>query len=176
MIYLALLRGINVGGKNSIKMNDLKVLFHDLGFTGVQTYIQSGNVIFHSEKPVLAYSIEAAIEGAYGFSVPVLLIDAELLEMVLYQNPFLKNDEKDPSYLHVTFFEKAIDASEAISIPAQMLRNDQYVLENRMVYLYCPDGYGKTKLNNGFWEKRLGCKASTRNWKTVGKLYEMMQQ
>jgi uncharacterized protein (DUF1697 family) len=175
--YLAILRGINVGGHHLIAMKELKALFEDLRFQGVRTYIQSGNVVFQApdaDPQTLAARIEARILEQYQFPVPVLIRTAAELKAALDRNPFLQPGGPDPDKLHVTFLADHPD-------PARLAQVDAYngpdacSISEREVFLYCPQGYGNTKLNNSFFEKKLGVRATTRNLKTVRHLVGMAE-
>jgi uncharacterized protein (DUF1697 family) len=176
MTYLALLRGINVVGKKSIKMAELVKLFKSLKFKNVRTYIQSGNVIFESSSSnteILTRTIETAIEKKFGFSVSVIIRTSEELKKIVAKNPLLKEKNIQMDKLHVTFL-KDVPAKELVaSLEMNEASNEKYVINNREIYLYCPNGYGITKLNNSIFEKKLKIVATTRNWKTTTTLLEV---
>ena len=165
--YVALLRGINVGGRTKVAMDDLRRLFGELGHGNVTTYIQSGNVLFDAGGPAagIAAGVEERIAADLGLSVTVILRSATELEQVVAGNPF-GGRVADESKLHVTFLARRPTA--AVEAPAGVA--DELVVAGREVYLHCPDGYGRTKLDNAFFERRLGVPATTRNWRTVCKL------
>ena len=176
MKYIALLRGINVSGQKIIKMADLKMLFEALAFKQVQTYIQSGNVVFESDETdisSLIEKIESKISSAYQFEVPVQVFTIEVLKEVHRQNPFIGNSDADISHLHLTFLEHEPDTGSWESIESIDNGNDELKRMGSFVYIYCPNGYGKTKLNNNVFERKLKMKATTRNWKTIEKLVEL---
>lgn len=175
--YVSLLRGINVGGQKQISMESLRKVYVEAGFGDVQTYVQSGNVIFESEQasPLgLSKKLEGAIEAAYGFHVPVFILQVDDLAQMLKDNPFLKTRHEDPRWLHVTFlYERpSVDAWGKLVAPAGIV--DEFARGESAIYLFCPNGYGKTKLSNTFFEKRLGVLTTTRNWNTVNALYKMV--
>lgn len=174
--YISILRGINVSGKRKIKMKELKDLYEKLKFENVITYIQSGNVIFDSnikDSLKLEISIEKEILKYYGFEVPTLVRTVKYLEKVFLNNPFRDKGIEDIAKLHVTFLS-VNPSSEKINKIADVKRgNDEFVIKEDVIYLYCPDGYGKTKLTNTFFEGKLKISATTRNWKTVTKLLEL---
>jgi uncharacterized protein (DUF1697 family) len=172
--YAAMLRGINVSGRNRLAMEDLRALVTAVGGTDVRTYIQSGNAVFVSRRSASAVvgSLESGLESALGSKVPVLVRTKEELEAIIETNPFLHRGE-DPKVLHVTFMG-AVPRPEAVaSVPMKTADTDELQVSGREVYLFCPNGYGNTKLTNSFFEKRLGSSATTRNWKTVTKLVEL---
>jgi uncharacterized protein (DUF1697 family) len=175
--YVAMLRGINVGGK-SIRMEALRASFEELGFRSVKTYVQSGNVIFMSGRVApsgLAKKIEAQIHRDFGFQVSVLVRTLEEMETTLGSNPLAKEKSIDPSKLHVTFLAAASPKDAIAKLEALAAKSERYCVLGREVYLYCPDGYGRTKLSNNAIERKFSLTATTRNWKTVNALLAMMQ-
>jgi uncharacterized protein (DUF1697 family) len=171
--YIALLRGINVSGKRLIKMDALKALCATLGFSHIQTYIQSGNIVFSAAQKntaMLEKLLQAAIEKEFGFEVPVIIKSASQLMHLLAQNPFLA---KSPDHLHITFLAASPDTLLTTKIEAAKFLPDEFVIIDEAVYLYCPNGYGQTKLTNTFFETKLRLTCTTRNLKTCGILAEM---
>jgi uncharacterized protein (DUF1697 family) len=172
---VALLRGINLGSTNKIKMADLARLFADLGHTDVQTYLQSGNVVFSAtgtNTKNLPPPIEKAIQRELGLTVTVLLRTGPELAKAVAANPYLSRQD-DPTKLHVTFLAEAPDPGRAGSVRIPDGESAEFTLAGRDVYLHCPDGYGRTKLNNAFFERKLGVTATTRNWRTVIALHDL---
>ncbi len=168
--YITILRGINVGGKRLIKMDALKQLFVELGFNNVQTYIQSGNIVYQSKKLVKESIISKSIQSRFGFEVPVINLTLTDLESIIALNPFLKDKKKDPSYLHITFL-----SAQPLPEKIELLKTqkEEFYCINKAVYLYCPNGYSNSKLTNTFIENKLGVTATTRNWRTCVQLFEM---
>ncbi len=174
--YISLLRGINVSGQKKIIMADLKSLYEKLGFQDVQTYIQSGNVIFESlkaDKSAIKIKIESKIREQYGFIVPVQLLEFEELNEVFANNPFVNKRNEDISKLHVTFLEEVPEAELRSEIMNIQSTSDEFIISGKVIYVFCPNGYGRTRLNNTFFEKKLKTSATTRNWKTISKLIEL---
>lgn len=175
--YIALLRGINVTGHNKIKMVDLKQLFLNLGYLNVTTYIQSGNVIFNSNVTnyeSLEKEIIKAIYKTFGYTIKVLVLSKTELEIVFNNNPFIKQKGTDSSKLHVTLLNSTPNLNKIEDINRlNSTTNDEFNIQDKSIYLYCPNGYGKTKLNNNLFEKKLNISATTRNWKTITKLIEL---
>jgi uncharacterized protein (DUF1697 family) len=166
---------VNVGGRK-ILMSDLKSLYEGLGFKEVITYIQSGNVIFEADKSsgeTLEKKIEKRISETFNMTVPVIIRHVEEIQNVLSINPFLKNKGIDIEKLHVTFLEKTAGEIELDNIKKYDYSPDKYIIIGREVFLYCPGGYGYSKLSNNFFENKLKVHATTRNWKTVNKLLEL---
>jgi uncharacterized protein (DUF1697 family) len=153
-----------------IKMPELATLFESLHYKNVKTYIQSGNVIFQaSETNVddITKRIEKKITEQFGFEVPVLVREKSYMASVVKNNPFLLSQDKDVTKLHVTFLAKEPEKSDFDKINQSLYLPDEYILSGSVIYLYCPNGYGNTKLNNNFFESKLKITATTRNWKTV---------
>jgi uncharacterized protein (DUF1697 family) len=173
--YITLLRGINVSGQKKIKMDELRALYEAIGHQDVQTYIQSGNVLFRSElssPEKLARGIEQAIENNFGYPVTVLVRTTDDLSKIIRRNPFLKNRSVDPSKLHVTFLAAPAETSRIKAVTGIDNDDDQFRVEGKEVFVHCPNGYGRTRLSNTFFESKLERTATTRNWKTVNTLYE----
>jgi uncharacterized protein (DUF1697 family) len=171
--YAALLRGVNVG-KNKLAMPDLRALLTDLGGQDVRTYLQSGNAVFGhatTDPAELARAIEYGL-ARLGVSSKVLLRTGKELAGVLAGNPYLER-EPDPTKLHVTFLADAPAADRTQRLQAPAGETADFSIAGKEVYLHCPDGYGRTKLNNAFFERRLAQPATTRNWRTVTRLCEL---
>ncbi len=171
-VYISLLRGINVGNQKTIRMAELKAVYESLGFDHVSTYVQSGNVLFEcadSSIAALTGAIESGIARRFGFPVPAILRERDTLQQIIEDNPFVNRRNEDPSKLHVTFLSEIPASPEILTVPSGT--TDEYILHGQDVYLLCQNGYGKTRLSNGFFEKKLNVTATTRNWKTVLALY-----
>lgn len=177
--FVALLRGINVSGKNTIRMVDLKALFKDLGYQNVTTYLQSGNVVFETKPEGISCKehsrISQAIITEFGYEVPVLILPGNHLAKTINENPYRGSDASDTNSLYVTFL---------FSEPESILRNNIVVPKNESgvfkivrqnVYILCSNGYGKTKINNQYFEKKLRVLATTRNWKTICALESLIR-
>ncbi len=171
---VALLRGINLGARNKISMSDLREVFAALEAEDVTTYLQSGNVVFESAAPApeLAGAVEARIRRDLGLDIPVLLRTEAELARVVASNPFAAN-VTDPTALHVTFLATAPPAARVDELDPRRSDPDRFHVVGAEVYLHCPNGYGRSKLTNAYFEKKLGVTATTRNWKTVTKLAEL---
>jgi uncharacterized protein (DUF1697 family) len=178
--FISILRGINVSGQKKILMADLKVLYENLKFKDVRTYIQSGNVIFKSNEPLSDIEFEKKIEDQifkkYNFHVPVIIRSEDEIRKIIAANPFLKEKNIDPKKLHVTFLSNIPDKENVESIEKMDFSPDKFMISGKEVYLYAPNGYGETKISNTFFEKKLKVKATTRNWNTVNKLSELSVQ
>jgi uncharacterized protein (DUF1697 family) len=174
--YISILRGINVSGKNPIKMDALKKMYEGLHFKNVRTFIQSGNVIFSTPPtPVkkLEKIIAAQIKKAFGWEVPVIVLTVEVLQSIIAQNPFIKDKQKDISFLHITFLADTPETFDKKNIEAKKSAGEAIEWGEQAIYLFCPKGYGQTKLSNTFLETKLKVKATTRNWKTANELLRL---
>ena len=176
--YIAMLRGINVSGHKIIKMEALRASFGALRLSNIQTYVQSGNVVFgagNGSVAALSKKIEQRILRDFGFSVPVFLRTAKELEEIIERNPFLTDTAIDHSKLHITFLSEAAPKTALEELQPLAEKPEQFRVMGREIYLYCPDGYGRTKLSNTAIERKLSVGATTRNWKTVNTLLAMTQ-
>lgn len=176
-VYVSMLRGINVSGQKKISMKDLATLYESQGLTNVRTYIQSGNVVFNAagkDSSGLARKIAKAINEAYGFEVPVLVRTRQEMVQTVKKNPFLERKGVDATKLHVTFLAQVPVKERVRQLEAADAGIDQCRVIGSDAYLYCPGGYGKTRFSNIFIEKQLAVGATTRNWKTVNVLNEML--
>jgi uncharacterized protein (DUF1697 family) len=178
MTCIAMLRGINVGGSKPVKMQRLRASFQELGFKNVSTYLQSGNVVFQapSSSPTsLASRIEQQIQKDFGFDVSVLVRTAGELSQVVTGNPFLKDKGMDTCWLHITFLSQAAPGTAAKSLEPLAATAERFKVSGREIFLFCPNGYGRTKLSNNAIEKKLSVGATTRNWNTVNALLQMAE-
>ena len=176
--YVALLRGVNVGGRARIEMAALRKLVADLGHSNVKTYVQSGNVIFRSsdEQPAqVAREIEGRIARDLGVGTTVLLRSADELAHVVANNPFLARED-DLAKFHVTFLADAPDPDRAARLAPPPGQPEELALVGREVYLRYPNGYGRSKLNHAYIERHLGVAATNRNWNTVTRLCELARE
>lgn len=174
--YIAILRGINVGGHRKIRMADLREMLQKIGFTNIQTYIQSGNVVFNTEGKEKQHAISSRIEKqileTYGFIVPVVVRTAKEIKQAVAVNPFLKEGIAIEQ-LYLTFL-KEIPAPEGLEkIKIYDYSPDRFEIINNNVFGFCSGKYSDSKYTNTFFEKKLKVAATTRNWKTVLKLLEL---
>jgi len=175
MMTIAFLRGINVGGRNKILMADLKELLESLDFTDIRTYIQSGNAVFRSDHPDPAEIIREGLKNRFNLDVQVLCCSPEELKEYLETFPFGPEDP-DPgenrTFLTLLNREPAVypDLNKFVQ-PGEKL-----VYSGKAVWIYCPDGYGKSKLSNSFLEKKLNVTATTRNLKTIKIMIQLAEE
>jgi uncharacterized protein (DUF1697 family) len=168
---ISLLRGVNVGGKK-VEMEKLRKDYKSLGFTNIRSYIQSGNVVFETSlRNNLAETIEKKIKRSFDLDVEVFIRTESELREIVDNNPFRA---KDLTKLHVTFLrEKPREIPDA-EIAGVKDKAEDYQFYGREVYLFCPNGYGHTRLSNSLFERKLKILATTRNWKTVNTLLSMV--
>ena len=173
--YIALLRGINVSGQKIIKMADLRALCQKMGFSNVQTYIQSGNILLQSELTAdqIAEKISNGIKQSYGFEVPIMVITPEELRQAKSKNPYLGDSHLESNKLYFTFLSAEPTEERIKEIDFAQFEPAQCTILGKVFYLHVPEGYGNTKLDNNFFEKKLQVRATTRNLRTVNKLIEM---
>ncbi len=177
--YAALLRGINVGGKKKVPMAELREVLQGLGYEDVRTYLQSGNAVFSAPRrdtAALARELEQAIEGRFGFPVAVQLVDGAFLRDVVEACPF-PADELEGRQLHATFCSEQPEQSRFAGIDAPSFLPEEFRVGDRVLYLYAPDGLGRSKLAEALYKPAVfkGINVTTRNWNTVVKLAEMTQ-
>jgi uncharacterized protein (DUF1697 family) len=171
--YVSMLRGINVGGRKRIEMVDLKELYESLDLQKVKTYIQSGNVVFQfkgSTSLELTKIIESEIKEVFGIDLIVFIRAKNEFEKIIQNNP-LKNE--DINKLYITFLSEYPSEIPFIEIEKIKDNSEKFSINTKEIYLFCPNGYGRTKLSNNFFEKKLKVFATTRNWKTVNKLFDL---
>jgi uncharacterized protein (DUF1697 family) len=171
---IALLRGINVGGRTKVSMADLRALFDELEAEDVRTHLQSGNVVFKSvlRGTELIEAVEKAIARDLGLKVTVLVRTKVQLAKVVANNPFAEK-ANEQAKLHVAFLADAPSRARIRELDPAYGRPDEFRVAGREIYLYYPNGYGRTKINNAYFEKMLGVAATTRNWNTVTKLADL---
>jgi len=172
---VALLRGINVGGKNKLPMNDLAELFTETGCSDVRTYIQSGNVVFCAPSTVvrsLPARVADAVERRFGFRVRLVLRSGVDLQDVVARNPFLRRRGVDPRTLHVGFLATKPTAARVAALDPDRSPPDEFQVRGREIYLFCPNGMGRTKLTNDYFDSKLATVSTVRNWHTVLTLCE----
>jgi uncharacterized protein (DUF1697 family) len=181
MIYVSMLRGINVGGNKLIKMEKLRQSFEALGFEQVKTFIQSGNVVFKAKAPSpakLSKTIQDRILVDFGFSVPVVSRTADELRKTIERNPFLKERGIDAEKLHLMFLSDAPRAQALDKLKQLTIAPDRFECsgtENE-IYLYLPNGVAESKLMKAPLDRLLSVVTTTRNWKTANSLHQMCQE
>ena len=172
--YIALFRGINVGGKNLLPMKELVAILEDIGHKNIRTYIQSGNVVFQNKKKLAAKDaakIGKAVQDKKGFEPKILFLSTEQLQDAISKNPFSIDDGKA---LHFFFLGLQPKQPDMEKLNALKGKSEKFKLLKNIFYLYAPDGIARSKLAAGV-EKTLGVPVTARNWNTVSKLAEMTE-
>jgi uncharacterized protein (DUF1697 family) len=175
--YVALLRGVNVGGKNKIAMKSLAALFSDARCRRVETYIQSGNVVFSADATTAAKAVAAicsAIRQQFGFQTQIVLRSRNEMERIEGANPYFKAG-MPLDQLHVSFLADAPAAERVALLDPNRSPPDQFTLSGGEIYLYLPNGGGSTKLTNAYFDSKLKTFSTVRNWRTIQKLLEIMR-
>jgi len=173
---VALLRGINVGGRNKLPMRDLVAIFVDAGCTDVTTYIQSGNVIFRAPAGLatrIPKLITDSIAERLALRVPVVTRSAAEFEAVVFGNPYL-GIETDFTKLHVAFLADRPAPAEIESLDLNRSPGDTFVVQGSEIFIHLPNGAARSKLTNTYFDSKLGTTSTARNWKTVLKLHELV--
>ncbi len=175
--YIALLRGINVGGNNKLPMRELVPVLEALGLSRVKTYIQSGNALFQSDREdtaALSQEMSAAIGKSHGFMPAILLLDSQGLQAAMAANPFPEG-EAEPKSLHLFFLDAVPQHPDLDALEELKGENERYALINKVFYLHAPDGIGRSKLAEKFgkgWKVAI----TARNWRTVSQLMAMARE
>jgi uncharacterized protein (DUF1697 family) len=173
--HVALLRGINVGGKNRVTMSDLAAMFKEAGAQEVRTYIQSGNVIFRADAARasrLGASVSKRMQADLGWSVPIVIRSAAELGAAAKGNPFLAEGLPAPT-LHVGFLLDRPDRAQVAALDPDRSPPDRFVVRGGEIFLHLPNGVARTKLTSQYLDTRLGTVVTVRNWNTVTTLLEM---
>jgi uncharacterized protein (DUF1697 family) len=178
-LYIALLRGINVGGHRSIKMAELTALFGEQGYSGARTYLQSGNVVFASgraEPRALERRLESALEKRLGYDVDVFVRSVSEWDRLIEENPF--EEVQDPVKVHLFVLREPPSAASLAALESKRASlagkhaEDRFVCRGPALYVHTPNGFGKSRLAESI-ERTIGVKATARNWRTVLALREL---
>lgn len=175
MRYVALLRGINVGGNTMIKMSELKAGFENLGFENVVTYINSGNIAFDAKATAeakLVSKIEKMIESAFGKNIPVMVRDRESINGLLANNPF-DGEFESHKEMHVLFMRDNMPQDKQEQLMDRQTKDERFVIRGREIYTHLRLGVADSLLGKGYIERKLKVPITARNWRTVQKLAEM---
>lgn len=173
--YVALLRGINLGPRNKLPMPELAKMFAALNCEEVRTHIQSGNVVFCASPKIatgVSEALQKKIRQRYGFEVPVVLRSAEEMQAAVRDNPYAKRKSFE-DVVHVMFLADRPAAERVKALDPNRSPGDEYIVQGREIYLWLPNGVGRTKLSNAYFDSKLATVSTGRNWQTVLKLAEM---
>jgi uncharacterized protein (DUF1697 family) len=178
-VVISMLRGVNVGGHNKVKMDALRALYESMKLREAQTYVQSGNVIFRTDErdiARLAKRIEDGIERKLGFRPDVILRTATEMREVIARNPFAKRRGIEPSKLLVSFLASDPGAEAREKVRQMKCDPEELRIEGREMYIYFPNGVGRSKLSLVRLEKTLKTPGTARNWNSVTKMLEMAEK
>lgn len=172
MVYICLLRGINVSGRNKVLMKELRIAFTKAGFNNVRSYIQSGNVIFTSKESynLVLNNIKKILSQNYQFEIGIVLRILQDLKKIILLDPF---EGAELNRKLVTFLSKKNNTFTSADVEMKKSETEEILITNSEIYLHCPLGYGITKLTNSYLEKITGVTCTTRNWRTIIKIEEI---
>lgn len=174
--YIGLLRGINVGGHKKIIMAEFRDLLEKSGFHDVQTYIQSGNIVFkHPDDRIdlITSQLEDVIKNHYQFEVQTLVLTRTYLDTIFNQNPFINDDSIDETKSVFTFLKTEPDSEKLDELKKVSFPNETIIFGDQVIYFYCSTGYGTAKFTHTFIERKLKVQATSRNYRTTKKLIDM---
>jgi uncharacterized protein (DUF1697 family) len=178
MKYLCLLRGINVSGQKLIKMTELQDMFENMGYTQVSYYIQSGNMVLssgNSDLREMKLAIQKHILRRFGFDVSVFVYDEAMWFHIVSANPFAEAPYGDLSFMYVTLAEHPLSSEKQETLLQKCTAGEKFMIDGATLYLYYPNGYGKSKLSNNVIEAVFKTTTTTRNWKTTLELAKRIQ-
>jgi uncharacterized protein (DUF1697 family) len=166
-------------GHNSIKMTDLADLFSDLGLIRPETFIQSGNVIFSTDKELfvhdIALSIENAIHSKYGYDVPAMIRSLPEMRKIITSNPFISELNFDPAKMAVIFLHDNLAESQIRKVADVDYPPDKFKIIGNEIYTFCPNGFGRTRIYTNFFENKMKVSGTARNWKTITTLLNLAE-
>ncbi len=166
-------------GHNAIKMTGLATLFRKIGYTDAETYIQSGNIVFtYSIGNIDSVSsmIRKAILSEFSLNIAVISRTLDEMKKIISANPFLEEPGFDPSKMAVLFLELKPSDEQVLKVAGVDYPPDKFYINGSEIYVYCPNGFGKTKLYTNFFEAKMKVTGTARNWRTVNKLMEMAEK
>lgn len=174
-VWVGLLRGINVGGRNRVPMTQLREVAEVVGLSGVATYIQSGNLVFESEQSgtQIAADLSAGIEDATGLTIPVTLRDREAFRSIAESHPFA-GEHVDERFLAVAFFDRRPVGAVEAALPVEEFAPDRYSSNGLELFIHYPTGSARSRLGTDVIDRRLGVVSTIRNWRTVRRISEML--
>jgi uncharacterized protein (DUF1697 family) len=178
-VFIAMLRGVNVGGHQKLNMEALRALGTGLGLQDVRSYIQSGNLVFRDDRAdpgELVHRLQSAIEGKFGFKPGVVLRTAAELQKVVAKNPFAGRDGIEPGRLLVLFLAEKPSPQACAQILALPSEPEEHVIHGHELYVYYPNGMARPRIPLVRIEKMLQCVSTGRNWNTVNTLLDMARQ
>jgi len=178
--YAAFLRGVNMTGHNTIRMAELSDMVRKLGFSDAETYIQSGNVIFNysgkQDEASLTSVIEAGIKERFGHNVRAMLRSLPELRSLTRKNPYLNEDKFDSARMAVLMLHEEPDENQILKVKDVDYPPDKFKISGKEIFIFCPNGFGKTKLYTNFFENKMKVTGTARNWKTMLTILEMCEK
>ena len=176
--YVALLRGVNVGGRNAVPMARLREAVGTLGWSDVATYIQSGNVMFRTDRPLrsLESDFEEVIEDNFGLSIPVVVREAGRWAKYVKENPFPGESEAEAKWVLLALSKKSPAASAVAELEGKAANGERVMKVGDGIWIHFPEGSGRSKLTPTVLDRVIGSPATTRNWRTVLKLEELVRE
>lgn len=173
--FIALLRGINVTGRNKIAMSDLRSLCADLGWTDIETYIQSGNLVFNADAPPasLEVELEQAIEARFGLIIPVIVRTAADWPAYIQGNPFPDESDREPNFVMLALSKSPPHEDAGSSLQDRAANGERIVQVGDALWIHYPDGVGRSKLSPALFDRLVGSPVTARNWRTVLRLDEL---
>ncbi|MCX6333441.1 MAG: DUF1697 domain-containing protein [Bacteroidia bacterium] len=177
---VSFLRGVNMTGHNMIRMAELSDLYRKIGFKDAETYIQSGNVVFslndNSDIQSIASEIEGAIFKRFKYTIPVLIRTAGEIKKIISANPFQKDNDFDPVKLAVIFLYDDPMDDQTEKVRTIDYPPDKFKIIGKEIFIYCPNGFGRTKLYTNFFEKKMKVTGTARNWKTINTILSIAEE
>ncbi len=176
--YIALLRGINVGGKNRIPMKELEPLCAALGWNSVETHLQTGNVVFTGSSAIstLETELEQSIESCFGFSIPVIVRSASDFESCVAESPLTDQAAVDPSHVLLFLTKSPLQRNALQYLQSRSADGECVFVKDKSLWIHFTNGVGSSKLNPAVIDKAVGSKTTGRNWNTVSKIREMLSR
>ena len=178
--YISFLRGLNMAGHNSVRMTDLVTLYRDEGYKDAETYIQSGNVVFRDladlTAPAISTKIEKAIHEKFNYEIAILIRTIDEMKKLISANPFLKIEKFDPSKMAVLLLSEKATTAQIQKVINISYPPDEFRIIGSEIFIYCPNGFGRTKLYSNFFEKKMNVTGTARNWNTINKLLEIAEK
>ena len=168
--YISFLRGVNMTGHNSMKMNDLLQLYIELGFEDAETFIQSGNVIFRTpseNESATTDKIEKSIKQRFGYDIRVMIRNIEELRVIFSSNPFTGEEKFDPALTAVILLHEIPSEAQIQKVINADYPPDKFKIIGREIFIFCPNGFGRSKIYTNFFENKMGVTGTARNWKTI---------
>ena len=176
---ITMLRGINMTGHNTVRMNELVHLFRQIGYNDAETCIQSGNIVFTCHNPKIeevSLVIRKAVLSEFDLNIAVIIRTSDEMKKIISANPFLEEPGFDPSRMAVLFLESKPSHAQVLKVAGIDYPPDKFHINGSEIYIYCPNGFGKTKLYTNFFEAKMKVTGTARNWRTVNKLMEMAEK